>query len=333
MVTLKDVAAACGVSPATVSRALNAPEDNPNRHVSHIRYVAANMGYRPNAAARALKTNRSDNIGILYEDVMQHEYFSSLIEGLRLGAEKRGYDLTFLARHFHEEGKVYVAEAEYRSLDGIIVVQADFASSRILSLSGCGLPTVVVDNRLEGCGTVFSDNASGMEKLVRHIASLGHRRVAFIVGDEGSVSNLRLGGFYKGCAESGLRAAPEWIFHAHYRDPKSCFGALETLLAGDVKPSCILFPDDFCCIGALSVLAARGIRVPEDISIAGYDGVEMGRLMKPALTTYRQDSDGMADLAIQMLTDAISRGDQSVDGIVTSEGSLVEGETVRRVGA
>ena len=182
MVTLKDVAAACGVSPATVSRALNATGDNPSRHVRYIRHVADNMGYRPNAAARALKTNRSDNIGILYEDVMQHEYFSSLIEGLRLGAEKRGYDLTFLARHFDGEGKVYVAEAEYRSLDGIIVVQADYASSRILSLTGCGLPTVVVDNRLEGCGTVFSDNAAGMEKLVRHVASLGHRRVAFIGG-------------------------------------------------------------------------------------------------------------------------------------------------------
>ena len=101
---------------------------------------------------------------------------------------------------------------------------------------------------------------------------------------------------------------------------------------GDVKPTCILFPDDFCCIGAISALAARGIRVPEDISIAGYDGVEMGRLMKPALTTYRQDSDGMADLAIQMLTDAISRGEQSVSGIATAEGSLVEGETVRMIG-
>ncbi|MBR6706926.1 MAG: LacI family DNA-binding transcriptional regulator [Clostridia bacterium] len=332
MVTLKDVAAACGVSPATVSRALNATGDNPSRHVRHIRLVAGSMGYRPNAAARALKTNRSDNIGILYEDVMQHEYFSSLIEGLRLGAEKRGYDLTFLTRHFEGEGKVYVAEAEYRSLDGIIVVQADYASSRILSLSGCGLPTVVVDNRLEGCGTVFSDNADGMEKLVRHIASLGHRRVAFIGGDEGSVTSLRLGGFYKGCAESGLRVAPEWIFHAHYRDPQSCFGALDLLLSGEVKPTCILFPDDFCCIGAISALAARGIRVPEDISIAGYDGVEMGRLMKPVLTTYRQDSDGMADLAIQMLTDAISKGEQSVSGIATAEGSLVEGETVQRIG-
>ncbi len=331
MVTLKDVAAACGVSPATVSRALNASGDNPSRQVRRIRRVADNMGYRPNAAARALKTNRSNNIGILYEDVMGHEYFSELIEGLRAGAEKRGYDLTFLSRHFEDCAGAYISQAEYRSLDGIIVVQADFESPRIRALSGCGLPTVAIDNRLEGCGTVFSDNAMGMEKLIRYVASLGHRRVAFIRGDEGAVTNLRLGGFYKGCAESGIRAVPEWMIQARYRDPMSCIAALDVLLSGETRPTCILFPDDFCCIGAISALAGRGIRVPEDISIAGYDGVEMGRLMKPALTTYRQDAEGMADLAVQILTDAIVGGDQSVNVIATASGTLAEGETVRRL--
>ena len=333
MVTLKDVAAACGVSPATVSRALNASDEKMSRHVRHIRRVAGSMGYRPNAAARALKTNRSDNIGILYEDVMSHEYFSALIEGLRRGAEKRGYDLTFLSRHFEDSEGVYVSQAEYRSLDGIIVLQADFESTRIKALNGCGLPAVVIDNRLEGCGTVFSDNADGMEKLIRHVWSLGHRRVAFIRGDEGAVTSLRLGGFYKGCAECGIRTVPEWILQAHYRDPRSCVGALDALIQGENRPTCILFPDDFCCIGALSALSSRGIRVPEDVSIAGYDGVEIGRLMKPALTTYRQDADGMADLAIRMLTEAIARGQGSVGGIATAAGILVEGETVRNLNA
>ena len=329
VVTLKDVAAACGVSPATVSRALNAQDENPSHHVRHIRHVAGSMGYRPNAAARALKTNRSDNIGILYEDVMGHEYFSELIEGLRAGAEKRGYDLTFLSRHFEDSAGVYVSQAQYRSLDGIIVVQANFESERIRALSGCGLPTVVIDSRLEGCGTVFSDNADGMEKLIRHLSALGHRRVAFIRGDEGAVTSLRLGGFYKGCAESGIRVTPEWILQARYRDPRSCEAALDRLLSGDVKPTCILFPDDFCCIWAVSALSARGIRVPEDISIAGYDGVEMGRLMKPSLTTYRQVAVKMADLAVQMLTEAIAAGQQSVSEIATASGTLVKGETVR----
>ncbi len=331
MVTLKDVAAACGVSPATVSRALNAPGDNPSRQVKHIRRVARSMGYRPNAAARALKTNRSSNIGILYEDVMAHEYFSGLIEGLRRGAEKRGYDLTFLSRQFEDSEDAYIAQAEYRSLDGIIVVQADFDSARIRALNGCGLPTVVIDNRLDGCATVFSDNANGTERLIRHIASLGHRSVAFIRGDEGSVTSLRLGGFYKGCAECGIRVVPEWMLQAHYRDPASCIAAMDALLKGERRPSCILFPDDFCCIGAISALAGRGLRVPEDISIAGYDGVEMGRLMKPALTTYRQDADGMADLAVQILTEAIARGESAVGTIATAQGTLAEGETVRRI--
>ena len=125
MVRLKDIAEVCGVSVATVSRALNGLTNENRERTSFICQTARDMGYYPNAAARTLKTSRSNNLGILYEDRMNHEYFSSLIDDLRSEADRKGYDLTFLGRQ-DRKGNSYYEHARQRSLDGVIVVQADF---------------------------------------------------------------------------------------------------------------------------------------------------------------------------------------------------------------
>ena len=194
MVTLRDVALACGVSAATVSRALNSRGRTEDERYEQIRQKAVDMGYRPNAAARALKTNRSYNIGILYEDLMRHEYFSSLIEGLRVGAERNGYDLTFLSRPFLG-GDDYITQIESRALDGIIVLQADFEASRIQNLCRASWPMVFIDHRQEGWDSVLSDNQDGTEALVNSAVSCGAGRIAILLGEDGTVSRERLQGF------------------------------------------------------------------------------------------------------------------------------------------
>ena len=125
MVRLKDIAEVCGVSVATVSRALNGLTSESKERTAFICQTARDMGYYPNAAAKTLKTSRSSNLGILYEDRMNHEYFSSLIDDLRSEADRKGYDLTFLGRQ-DRKGNSYYEHARQRSLDGVIVVQADF---------------------------------------------------------------------------------------------------------------------------------------------------------------------------------------------------------------
>ena len=329
MVTLRDVALACGVSAATVSRALNGRGKTEDERYERIRQQAVSMGYRPNAAARALKTNRSFNIGILYEDVMSHEYFSSLIDGLRDAAEQKGYDLTFLSRPLYDEADDYATQIASRGLDGIVVLQADFLSPRIQSLCRMSWPMVFIDHRQEGHDCVLSDNRQGMEALVNYAAGCGLTRVALLLGEDGLVSRERLQGYYKACAENGLRVYDHFVCRAGYRNPAACLDACASLLSLPCPPEAVLFPDDFSLLATMTELGAQGVMIPRDLYAAGYDGIAMSRLVYPRLTTYSQNTQKMADTVIDVLHDAITRPEDHVPSEYTVQGSLTRGETLR----
>ena len=328
MVRLKDIAEVCGVSVATVSRALNGLTNGSRERTAFIRQTAHDMGYFPNAAAKTLKTSRSNNLGILYEDRMNHEYFSSLIDDLRRGADSKGYDLTFLGREA-QNGNSYYDHARQRNLDGVIVLQADYEDPGIVRLASGSIPTVIIDHTYEGCDCVLSDNRASVELIIRHAWDLGHRRIAFIKGDKGTVSRERLAGYYKVCAELGIRVPVAYVREGHFHDPVSTAGIISELLQLEDKPTCILCPDDSGCLGALWLLSARGISVPEDVSLVGYDGLPICQMMHPCLTTYRQDTARIAEEAFNMMLDAIADPDNHIPRQVTVTGRLIEGETLR----
>lgn len=328
MVRLKDIAEVCGVSVATVSRALNGLTSESKERTAFICQTARDMGYYPNVAAKTLKTSHSSNLGILYEDRMNHEYFSSLIDDLRMEADRNGYDLTFLGRGGYSENNYY-EHARQRSLDGVIVVQADYDAASVIRLATSSIPTVIIDHTYDGCDCVISDNRASMDQIIRHLYARGHRRIAFIQGEKGAVSRERLAGFYKTCAELGVRVPVEYIREGHFHNAAECAGFVRELLRLDDKPSCVLCPDDSSCLGALWLLESRGIRVPDDISLVGFDGIRLGQMIQPRLTTYRQDSARIAQEVFTLLTDAIENPESHVTRHVTVSGRLVEGETVR----
>ena len=336
VVKLKDIAEACNVSVATVSRALNGLTDTNRGRTEEIRRVAREMGYYPNAAARALKTNRSNNIGILYEDKMNHEYFSVLLDSLRENAEVNGYDLTFISRtdkaeHVKGERLNYYEHARRRNLDGVVVIQADFNSSEVIRLATGSIPTVIIDHEYEGCDCVLSDNRRSMEQIVEAVYNAGHRRIAFIHGEDGNVTRSRTAGFYKSCAEHGIKVPQDYVKEGHFHDPARCVQPLLELLNLPVPPTCILFPDDYSCLGNLGVLEARGIRIPEDLSIVGFDGIRLTEMMKPHLTTYSQDAWEIGHQAIRVVLDAIENEDGHEPSQIHVAGKLVEGETLGRM--
>ena len=258
MIRLKDIAEACGVSVATVSRALNGVTNENKERTAYICQTARQMGYYPNAAARTLKTSRSRNIGILYEDRMNHEYFSSLLDELRSAADERGYDLTLIGRT--ENGReTYYDHARRRNLDGVIVIQADFESQDVIRLAGSDIPTVVIDQNFEGCDCVSSDNRASVERIVRYAWEKGHRKIAFITGQVSAVMRERLSGFYKICAELGIRVTDGFVREGMFHDPERCAEIAREMMSGEDKPTCILCPDDYSCMGALWDLKAAGM--------------------------------------------------------------------------
>ena len=328
MVTMKDIANACGVSVATVSRALNGVSSISREQTELITRTAKEMGYYPNAAARTLKTSRSNNIGILYEDRMNHEYFSCLIDDLRSCADARGYDLTLIGQGRGEETGNYYEHARRRNLDGVVVIQADFDSANVIRLATSAIPAVIIDHIYEGCDCVASDNRASMEQLVRYARKKGHRKIALIQGETGAVSRERLSGFYKICAELGIRVGAGFVREGHFHDPESCYRTIRDLMEGKEKPTCILCPDDYSCFGALWALRDAGIQVPGDISLIGYDGIRISQMVPPHLTTYRQNTRRIAEETIHLLAEAIEEPDTHIPRQITVAGELVEGQTV-----
>ena len=326
-VRLKDIADVCGVSTATVSRALNGLSHSDNRTTVMIRRTADEMGYVPNAAALTLKTNRSSNIGVLYEDQMNHEYFSLLLDDLRREAIRRGYDITLIG----EEGdnrKNYNEHARRRNLDGVIVIQADFDSAEVIRLATSTIPSVIIDHLYEGSICIGNDNQESMRQIVRYVWQRGHRRIGYITGEAGVVTRERLSGFYRACAELGLRVPEGSVREGHFRAPEECAALIRSLMADPVGATCILCPDDYSCLGAMWALKEEGISVPEQVSLVGYDGIRMGQMIRPRLTTYRQDTAGIAEECMRLLSGAIESPDKWYARQAIISGKLVEGETV-----
>ena len=330
MVRLKEIADACGVSVATVSRALNGLTNENHERTIQICRTAREMGYYPNAAARTLKTSRSYNIGILYEDELHHEYFSFLLNDLRGEADLRGYDLTLIGGK-GEKGKNYYDHVRRRNLDGVIVIQADFESAEVIRLATGTVPSVIIDHLYDGCDCVGNDNRAGMEQILRYAWDRGHREFAFISGEPGAVTRERLSGFYKACAETGIRMPENHVLEGRFHDPERCASLIREVMGKQDGVTCILCPDDYSCLGAMIKLAAEGIGVPDQISLIGYDGIPMGSMIRPTLTTYRQDTAMIARETVSLLLEAIEDPENHRPRQIKVPGTLIEGETVREL--
>lgn len=336
MVTITDIAQRCNVSRATVSKALNGHSDINADTAARIRQVAREMGYAVNSAARALKTNRTYSIGIVFTDLsnsgFMHEYFASTLNYFRMEAERRGYAITFISDHMGPMNTSYLQHARARGLDGIAVICADFFDPRIQELIRSDLPIITLDHAFNNRAAVLSDNMRGMEALVRYVYGKGHRRLAYIHGNETAVTENRLTGFYRACEDLGLDIPDEYVTACEYHEPVSCRKATKELLALPERPTCILFSDDYAYIGGINAIYEAGLRVPEDISIVGYDGIHMAKMVSPRLTTWQQNTADLGRIAAEQLIERIEHPRTAQPKHITVQGKLLEGETVRQIG-
>lgn len=335
MVTIKDISERCGVSRATVSKALNGHTDIGADTIAQIRRVAKEMGYLPNATARALKLGRSHNIGVLFVDKtdcgLRHEYFSSILDSLKVEAERRGYDITFISKDIGEFSMDYYEHAKYRNCDGVIVASVDFTDPAVVKLVASEIPTVTLDYMFDNRTSVFSDNIGGMSELVHYVYEMGHRRIAFIHGEDTSVTQKRLISFHKTCASLGIRVPEYYVLPAIYHDPQSSGRATRELLSLPDRPTCILYPDDFSFIGGMNELERQGVSIPDDMSVAGYDGILLSQVLRPRLTTYKQGAEAMGREAAARLVEAIEQPKTCLPQQIMVSGQLLKGDTVKDI--
>ena len=333
MTSMKDISKACGVSIATVSKALNDQGDIGEATKKRIRQTARDMGYFPNSQARALKTNRTNNIGVLFIDDansgLTHSYFSKVLDSFKRTVEEKGYDITFI--NGSDKGRKQLTLLEhcrYRGFDGVVIACVDFTNEQVKELAHSELPVVTIDYLFDSGITVMSDNAKGMKDLLTYVYSCGHRKIAYLHGADSYVTRTRVSSFFETADSLGLHIPENYIREVPYRHTAMAESITRELLMQKDRPTCILYPDDYSCFGGINAIRAMGYRIPQDISVAGYDGISMGRQMQPQLTTITQDTARMGSVAAKKLLVQIENPKLSTHETVMISGILYTGGTV-----
>ncbi|MBQ3270085.1 MAG: LacI family DNA-binding transcriptional regulator [Clostridia bacterium] len=337
-VTIKDVARNCGLSISTVSKVFNGYPDISEATRRQVTDAAKDIGYKPNALARALKTNRSYNLGVLFVDDnisgLTHPFFAAVLNAFKAEAERHGYDITFINHNIGTMEMTYLEHCRYRNVDGVCLACVDFYSAEVADLVNSDLPCVTIDHRFNNRSCIISDNLGGIRMLVDRAVALGHRRIAYIHGQRNSlVTENRISGFYRAMQANGVDVPEGYVVLGRYDDAEDTRIQLQKLLDRPDRPTCVLLPDDASYFSALEALRDRGLAIPGDISLAGYDGIRAVQTIHPRLTTIRQDSTAMGREAALRLIETIEHPSTASTDPVMIPSELVEGESLGAVGA
>ncbi|MEP7029254.1 MAG: LacI family DNA-binding transcriptional regulator [Candidatus Eisenbacteria bacterium] len=290
MANIKDVAREAGVSVATVSRVFNDSEQVSDETRQLVRDVAGRLRYWPNGVARSLITNRTQALGVLLPD-LYGEFFSELIRGIDLAARSEGFHLLVSSSHSDTHGLVAAMRSMRGRVDGLVIMAPDFDSAAAMHDAAGEFPVVILD---PGVGmatwdTISIANQDGASQVVRHLVSLGHRRIATVTGPRHNIdAQQRIVGYRAALAEAGIAHDPQLELEGDFTEP-SGYRAVAQLLAIEPRPTAALFGNDYMAIGAMSALSEAGLRVPEDFAVAGFDDIAMARYLTPALTTVHVD--------------------------------------------
>lgn len=334
MVSIKDIASVCGVSIATVSKALNNHKDVSESTKDLIRETAKKMGYLPNTQARALKTNRTYNLGVLFAELadsgLTHSYFAAVLNGFKNEAERNGYDITFISHKIGRNPLTFYEHCISRNVDGVMVANVDdYEDEGVAELLKSSVPTVTLDYTAENNPSVISDNYNGMKTLINHVYDKGHRKIAYICGDKAAVTEIRVKSYRETLKSLNINVREDYLLQGKYHDPKSVEQLVAQLVKVNDPPTCILLPDDFSAIGALNALKNLGLSVPDDISVAGYDGNMFSQVINPRLTTFRQDTEKLGEEMAKQLIGLIKKEIRPGCDPVIVNGYLLEGNSVR----
>lgn len=258
-----------------------------------MRKKAHELGYRPNLAAQTLRTNKTFDIGLIFEEKtgvgLEHEYFASVISGIQKVAFEKGYDMTFLGGN-SQKNYDYYSHALARNYDGVAILSCDFDSKGIIDLLKSEIPTVTLDYSFGSeKAAVISDSAKGIRDLTEYVISMGHTKIAMIHGEKTWVTGQRVDSFKETCAEHGITIPDEYFIEARFHDVVKSGLATKKLLSLKEVPTCIFYPDDYASLGGIRELSARNLTPGKNISIVGYDGIKLTAMMNPPLTTYEQN--------------------------------------------
>jgi LacI family transcriptional regulator len=305
MATIKDVAREASVSVATVSRVLNGAPVVREETAKRIRDVAAALRYAPHGGARSLITKRTNTLGVLLPD-LYGEFFSELIHGIDVTARREGYHI-LVSRSW--EGRTEIEEAMRAMrgrVDGVLLMSPDIDADSLLNIPPA-LPLVLLCSPASqpALDSVIIDNYRGAKEMTRHLVSLGHQRIAIIKGAAGNYDAAeRLRGYRAALKEAGIERVADLERSGDFTEAGGFAATLE-LLAHHPRPTAIFAANDSMAIGALSALRESGVRVPDEIAVAGFDDIPLARYMDPPLSSVRVAISDLGARAVETLLHGI----------------------------
>lgn len=318
--TIRDVARVAGVSVATVSRALNGADNVLPDTRQRILDAARELRFSPSGAARSLITRRTDTIGALLPD-LHGEYFSELIRGIDQAARARGLHLLVSSSHGDADEAAAALRAMNGRVDGLLVM-SPHADAAFLQHNLPGrVPAVLLNTgaELPQHARFVVDNFGGAQAMTRHLAAAGRRRIAFIGGPAGNhEAQERLRGYRAGL-KPGMREA---VFEGDFTQ-EAGWAAGRRIALSKPRPDAVFAANDMMAIGCLAALGEAGLRVPEDVALAGFDDIPMARYVAPALTTIRVPIAALGAAALELLAKTVEAPDSAAHPSTTMPVELV----------
>ena len=300
--TLEDVAKVAGVSVSTASRVLSGTANVRPAKRDAVMRAAEQLGYRPNAIARGLASGRSMLIGVLTQDIAS-PFYGETLRGVEDGLEGSGYSGIFASGHWRVESEASAIHSlTGRSVDGLIVLGGHTPDARLREIN-THLPVVAVGRQVKGLEDrcLRIDNVRGGYDCARHLLELGHRRIAYVAGPrDHRDARDRLEGHRRALREWGIEDDPALTLEGDFHEPAGLI-AVEALLARGAVFSAVIVANDQMAYGVRLGLYRRGIRVPDDVSLVGFDDLAGSAFTTPPLTTVRQPTYEMGMAAAEAL--------------------------------
>ena len=296
--TMDDVAHRAGVSRALVSLALRGSPKVSDRSRAAVLEAAAALGYRPNLNARNLASKRTGTFGVIIND-LHNPYFPAVTDGIKRAADERGYRLLLNSSFIHGSGEEAAMETFIDfQVDGLILIGAR-TDVDVLERTARTLPTVVISRPMgsDVLDTVNNDDRLGATMATEHLVALGHRAICHIDGGSSADSNERRRGYAETMQRHGLEP---WVEAGSFTE-RSGADAAERVFASGRTCTAVFAGNDLSALGALDVIDRLGRRIPDDISLVGYDDTFVAALLHIGLTSVDQHGDRLGEIAVEAL--------------------------------
>ncbi|MQA03090.1 MAG: substrate-binding domain-containing protein [Streptosporangiales bacterium] len=328
MTTIRDVAGAAGVSPATVSRVLNQRVEVAADLRDRVNAAVQELGYRPNGPARSLRKRATTVLGIIIPDV-QNPFFTAMVRGIEDTAQRAGYSVV-LANTDEDQDKQqrYLEVAAAEQLAGVVLAPARQSNRGLEVLVGQGIPVVTVDRRLRDgpVDSVVVNNHKAAKDATKHLIDRGRRRIGIVAGLLSTTTGARrLAGYKAALKQAGIELDEELVAKADFRLEGGYQAAKQLLDRG--RPDAVFASNNLMTIGTLQALAEAGVAIPDDVAVVGFDDISWATALRPPLTAVRQPTYEIGARAAELLLGRVAGDAAEPRHVVLSAELVVRGSS------